>query len=187
MDGAGFFLNNEMDDFAAAPGVPNMFGLVGTEANAVAPGKRMLSSMTPAIVETPEGELFMVIGSPGGARIITTVLQAIVNVIDHGMDMQAAVAAPRIHHQWLPDVLFAERMTLAADVETALRQRGWQIEEGGRWSRADGIVVAHEASGVADDPSGLTEIETVPPEARPARRGRPAGRGRRRGLLSLWR
>ncbi|OZC04775.1 gamma-glutamyltransferase [Rubricoccus marinus] len=161
VDGAGFFLNNEMDDFAAAPGVPNMFGLVGTEANAVGPGKRMLSSMTPTILETPEGELFMVIGSPGGARIITTVFQVILNVIDHEMHIQAAVAAPRIHHQWLPDVLYAERQSLSADVFMALEQRGWSVREGGRWSRADGIVVAEQASGVADDPSGLTEVETV--------------------------
>ncbi|MEL6615071.1 MAG: gamma-glutamyltransferase, partial [Bacteroidota bacterium] len=161
VDGAGFFLNNEMDDFAAAPGVPNMFGLVGSEANAVAPGKRMLSSMTPTILETPEGDLFMVIGSPGGARIITTVLQVILNVIDHEMDIQAAVAAPRIHHQWLPDRLFAERMSLSADTEHALRQRGWDLREGGRWSRADGIVVSMEESAIAGDPSGLTELETV--------------------------
>lgn len=161
VDGAGFFLNNEMDDFAAAPGVPNMFGLVGSEANAVAPGKRMLSSMTPTIVESPDGELFMVIGSPGGARIITTVFQVILNVIDHGMDIQAAVAAPRIHHQWLPDRLFAEHMSLSADTEHALRQRGWDLLEGRRWSRADGIVVAYEVSDTAGDPSGMTELETV--------------------------
>ena len=158
VDGAGFFLNNEMDDFAAAPGVPNMFGLVGSDANAVAPGKRMLSSMTPTIVEDPDGELFMVIGSPGGARIITTVFQVILNVLDHDLDIQAAVAAPRVHHQWLPDRLFAERDGLAPDVAAALRQRGWSVASGGRWSRADGIVVS-AASGVADDPSGLTAVE----------------------------
>ncbi|MEM6328292.1 MAG: gamma-glutamyltransferase [Bacteroidota bacterium] len=161
VDGAGFFLNNEMDDFAAAPGVPNMFGLVGAEANAVAPGKRMLSSMTPTIVDTPDGELFMVIGSPGGARIITTVFQVITNVIDHELDIQAAVAAPRIHHQWLPDVMFAERNALSVDTEVALRQRGWELREGGRWSRADGIVVAYETTTTADDPSGLTNEQTV--------------------------
>ncbi len=161
VDGAGFFLNNEMDDFAAAPGVPNMFGLVGTEANAVGPGKRMLSSMTPTILETPQGDLFMVIGSPGGARIITTVFQVVLNVIDHEMDIQAAVSAPRVHHQWLPDVLYAERQSLSTDVSGALQQRGWSLRTGGRWSRADGIVIAQQASGVADDPSGLTDIETV--------------------------
>lgn len=105
VDGAGFFLNNEMDDFSAKPGTANLYGLVGSEANAIAPGKRMLSSMTPTIVEDPDGGLFLVIGSPGGSRIITTVLEVILNVIDHGMDVQEAVAAPRVHHQWLPDVL----------------------------------------------------------------------------------
>ena len=145
--GAGFFLNNEMDDFAAAPGVPNMFGLVGSEANAVGPGKRMLSSMTPTIVEDPDGRLLLVAGSPGGGRIITTTLQGIVNVIDHGLDVQAAVAAPRVHHQWLPDVLFAERHALAPDVAAALRQRGWTLREGGRWSRADFVHVVYDADG----------------------------------------
>ncbi|HIG75895.1 MAG TPA: gamma-glutamyltransferase [Bacteroidetes bacterium] len=161
VDGAGFFLNNEMDDFAAAPGVPNMFGLLGSEANAVAPGKRMLSSMTPTIVEDPDGELFLVIGSPGGARIITTVFQVITNVIDHGLDIQAAVSAPRIHHQWFPDVMYAERHALSEDTERALRQRGWSVREGGRWSRADGIVVSVETAETADDPSGLTDRQTV--------------------------
>ena len=101
--GAGFFLNNEMDDFSAKPGVPNAFGLLGAEANAIEPGKRMLSSMTPTIIEK-EDKLFMVVGSPGGSTIITSVFQNIVNVIDFGMDMQSSVAAPRFHHQWLPDV-----------------------------------------------------------------------------------
>lgn len=141
VDGAGFLLNNEMDDFSAKPGEPNMYGLLGAEANAIEPGKRMLSAMTPTIVENPDGRLLMVIGSPGGARIITTVLQAIVNVIDHEMDIQAAVAAPRIHHQWLPDKLFTENRALAADVIENLEQRRWTIEEQERWSRADGIFV----------------------------------------------
>src|SRR5690606_13070813 len=105
VDGAGFFLNNEMDDFAVKPGVPNMYGLLGSQANAIEPGKRMLSSMTPTILEDPQGRLFMVIGSPGGSRIITIVFQVIMNVIDHGMDIQEAVSARRVHHQWLPDVL----------------------------------------------------------------------------------
>ncbi len=162
VDGAGFFLNNEMDDFAAAPGVPNMFGLVGAEANAVGPGKRMLSSMTPAIVEDPEGRLFLVIGSPGGARIITTVFQVVMNVIDHDLDVQAAVAAPRVHHQWLPDVLFAETHALPADVVTALEQRGWTVAESdGRWSRADGIRVVYQEADLDIDPSGLERTETV--------------------------
>ena len=162
VDGAGFFLNNEMDDFAAKPGVPNMFGLVGSEANAVAPGKRMLSSMTPTIVETPEGRLFMVIGTPGGSTIITTVFQVILNVIDHGMDVQEAVSVPRVHHQWLPDVLRAERFALAKDAVYHLELRGWDVESGGEWGRADGIVVRYGGenvqAGTQVDPSGLEEV-----------------------------
>ena len=159
VEGAGFFLNNEMDDFAAKPGTPNMFGLVQGEANAVGPGKRMLSSMTPTIVEDPEGRLFLIIGSPGGPRIITTTYEVILNVIDHGMDIQEAVAAPRVHHQWLPDVLFAERLGLARDVVDALERRGWTVSEsGGTWSRADGILVRYASSSETVDPSGLDEI-----------------------------
>ena len=101
--GAGFLLNNEMDDFSAKPGTPNMFGLVGGEANAVAPGKRMLSSMTPTIL-VKDGKTRLVVGSPGGSRIITTVLQVVLNVVEFKMDVQQAVDAPRFHHQWLPDV-----------------------------------------------------------------------------------
>ena len=160
--GAGFFLNNEMDDFTSAPGVPNMFGLVQGEANAIAPGKRMLSSMTPTIVEDPEGRLMLVIGSPGGPRIITTVFEVILNVIDHGMDVQEAVAAPRVHHQWLPDVLYAERAALAADVVTALEQRGWTVDEsGGYWSRADGVLVRYDEAEATVDPSGLDTVRAV--------------------------
>ena len=159
VDGAGFFLNNEMDDFAAKPGVPNMFGLVGSEANAVEPEKRMLSSMTPTIVEDPDGRLFMVIGTPGGSTIITTVFQVILNVIDHGMNIQEAVSAPRIHHQWLPDVLRAEEFALAKDAVRNLELRGWNVESGGDWGRADGIVVSHETTDVQVDPSGLEEME----------------------------
>ncbi len=161
--GAGFLLNNEMDDFAAAPGVPNQFGLVGTEANAVAPGKRMLSSMTPTIVENPDGTLRLVVGSPGGGRIITAVLQTILHVVDHGMDVQAAVAAPRIHHQWRPDVLFAETLGLAPDAADALRARGWTVDDtGGRWSRVDAIEVRHTGATTATtDPSGLSRVESA--------------------------
>jgi gamma-glutamyltranspeptidase/glutathione hydrolase len=105
--GAGFLLNNEMDDFSAKPGTPNLFGVTGGEANAIAPGKRMLSSMTPTIV-TRDGRLYLVLGSPGGSAIITSVLQVLLNVHAHGMDMQQAVVAPRFHHQWLPDSIQAE-------------------------------------------------------------------------------
>ncbi len=117
VDGGGFFLNNEMDDFSAKPGVPNMFGLVGNEANAIAPGKRMLSSMTPTIVEDPQGRLRMVTGTPGGSTIITTVFQTILNVVDFGMDVQQAVDAPRVHHQWLPDVMRFERFAVSMDAQ----------------------------------------------------------------------
>ncbi len=148
VDGAGFFLNNEMDDFAAKPGVPNMFGLLGSEANAIQPGKRMLSSMTPTILEDPEGRLFMVIGSPGGGRIITIVYQVIMNVIDHGMNIQQAVNAGRVHHQWLPDVLEYEPLALQRDVQENLLDRGWELEVDGPWGRADGIVVQYLPDGV---------------------------------------
>lgn len=105
--GAGFLLNNEMDDFSAKPGVPNAYGLIGGEANRIQPGKRMLSSMSPTIVRR-DGRNVLVTGSPGGSRIITTTLQVIMNTIDHGMNIQSAVAAPRIHHQWLPDEIRIE-------------------------------------------------------------------------------
>ena len=106
--GLGFLLNNEMDDFAAQPGSPNMFGLVQGEANAIKPGKRPLSSMTPTIL-TKDGKLFMIVGGPGGGRIITAVLQTILNVVDFGMNVQDAVDAPRFHHQWKPDRITMER------------------------------------------------------------------------------
>ena len=112
--GAGFLLNNEMDDFAAAPGKPNMYGLVQGEANAIEPGKRMLSSMTPSIVLDPAGELDMVVGTPGGPTIITTVYHVMSNVIDQGMTLEEAVGAPRVHHQALPDRLFFEPSGLHA-------------------------------------------------------------------------
>lgn len=124
--GAGFLLNNEMDDFSAKPGTPNMFGLIGGAANAIAPGKRMLSSMTPTIV-TRDGRPFLILGSPGGSRIITTVLQVIMNVIDHGMDVQEAVDAPRFHHQWLPDEIRIERQGFPLDVRHALERLGHTI------------------------------------------------------------
>src|SRR5690349_7397504 len=118
--GAGFLLNNEMDDFTTAPGKPNQYGLVQGEANAIVPGKRMLSAMTPSIVLGRDGKLFMVVGTPGGPTIITSVFQVIVNVVDQGMSLADAVAAPRIHHQALPDVIFYERSSLAAAVIDSL-------------------------------------------------------------------
>jgi gamma-glutamyltranspeptidase / glutathione hydrolase len=121
--GAGFLLNNEMDDFSAKPGAPNKFGLRGGDANAVAPGKRMLSSMTPTIV-VRDGRTWLVVGSPGGGRIITTVLQVLVNVIDHRLDVQQAVDAPRFHHQWQPEDVRVESVGFAADVVHALEAMG---------------------------------------------------------------
>lgn len=138
--GAGFLMNNEMDDFASKPGEPNMFGLVQGEANAIAPDKRPLSSMTPTLVMR-EGKLFMVLGSPGGPRIINTVLQVLMNVVDHGFDIQAAVSAPRVHHQWLPDELVAEEASLAKDVEAALRRKGHTIVFRHQIGRANCILI----------------------------------------------
>jgi gamma-glutamyltranspeptidase/glutathione hydrolase len=123
VEGAGFLLNNEMDDFSAKPGVPNQFGLVGGKANAIRAGKRMLSSMTPTIV-VHDGKVRWVLGSPGGGRIINTVLQVLVNLVDHGMNLERAVRAPRVHHQWLPEYLSWEEMSLSADVRAALEAMG---------------------------------------------------------------
>jgi gamma-glutamyltranspeptidase / glutathione hydrolase len=124
----GFFMNNEMDDFSAKAGVPNMFGLVGTEANSIAPSKRMLSSMTPTIVEK-DGKLSMVVGTPGGSTIITSVLQTILNVYEFDMGMQEAVNAPRFHHQWLPDLVNFEPKAFGADLIRTLKSRGYLINE----------------------------------------------------------
>ncbi len=128
VDGAGFFLNNEMDDFSAKPGVPNMFGLVGKEANAIQPGKRMLSSMTPTIVEK-DGKLFMVLGAPGGSTIITAVLQTFLNATEYGMPLAEAVSAPRFHHQWLPDVILHEPDALGNGVKAELEAMGHTFRE----------------------------------------------------------
>lgn len=125
----GFFMNNEMDDFSAKPGIPNMFGLIGAEANSIAPGKRMLSSMTPTIVEK-EGRLSMVVGTPGGSTIITSVLQTILNAYEFDMGMQEAVNAPRFHHQWLPDLVNFEPKAFGAALVERLKSRGYLINEG---------------------------------------------------------
>lgn len=125
----GFFLNNEMDDFSLKPGVPNMFGLIGAQANSIQPEKRMLSSMTPTIVER-DGELWMVVGTPGGSTIITAVTQTILNVYEFGLSMQDAVNAPRFHHQWLPDMLVFEPEGFDPALKDTLRLRGYPINEG---------------------------------------------------------
>jgi gamma-glutamyltranspeptidase/glutathione hydrolase len=148
IDEAGFFMNNEMNDFVLKPGVPNQFGLSGTERNLVAPDRRMVSSMSPTIVEDPEGRLFMVIGAPGGSTIITTTFQVIMNVIDHGMDIEQAVTAGRLHHQWKPRHLSYEEFALSQDAVWNLRARGWKVVEGvfggiPRWGRAQGLRIKH--------------------------------------------
>ncbi|MCB0688906.1 MAG: gamma-glutamyltransferase [Saprospiraceae bacterium] len=138
--GAGFFLNNEMDDFSVKAGVPNQFGLVGAEANEIVPEKRMLSSMTPTIVDDQDG-LFMVVGTPGGSTIITSVFQTILNVIDHGMNMQQAVNARRVHNQWLPDRILSEDHALNESVKKKLIRLGHTFEERGNIGRVDAILV----------------------------------------------
>jgi gamma-glutamyltranspeptidase/glutathione hydrolase len=125
----GFFLNNEMDDFSAKPGTPNMFGLVGAEANSIAPEKRMLSSMSPTIVEQ-NGKLKMVLGSPGGSTIITSVLQNILNVVEYDMGMQEAVSKPRFHHQWLPDVVKFEPKGFDKNLLESLEKKGYKTKVG---------------------------------------------------------
>lgn len=138
--GAGFLLNNEMDDFSVQPGVPNMYGAIGGKANAIAPGKRMLSSMTPTIV-LRNGKPFMIVGTPGGTTIITSVLQSIVNVIDFGLSPVDAVNMPKFHHQWLPDEVYVEK-EFPEDVRTALQQMGYTIKEREAIGRTEMIVVA---------------------------------------------
>ena len=152
--GAGFVLNNEMDDFAAKPGTPNQFGLVQGDNNAVAPGKRMLSAMTPTIVTRPDGELFFVTGTPGGATIITTVFQTIVNVVDYGMNVVQAVNAPRVHHQHLPDQIFYENGGLEAEVVAALEARGHtMVERSGVSGDVQAIIVMPDGTlQAASDP-----------------------------------
>jgi gamma-glutamyltranspeptidase / glutathione hydrolase len=141
-DGTGVLLNNEMDDFSAKPGVPNAYGLIGGEANAVAPGKRPLSSMTPTIV-LKDGAPVLVTGSPGGPRIITTTLQMIVNVVDHGMNVAQATAAPRVHHQWLPDVLRVEE-GLSPDTLALLRALGHDVQEMATMGSTQSILIDAE-------------------------------------------
>ncbi len=140
VSGAGFLLNNEMDDFSVKPGVPNMFGMVGGVANAIEPGKRMLSSMTPTII-VKDNKPFLVVGSPGGSRIITTVLQVIVNVIDHGMNVQEAVDAPRFHHQWLPDYIRLEKQGFPKDVVAALEAMGHTVKAEGNMGDVQAIWI----------------------------------------------
>ncbi|MEE9407611.1 MAG: gamma-glutamyltransferase [Polaribacter sp.] len=140
--GAGFILNNEMDDFSSKPGVPNVYGLVGSKANAIAPEKRMLSSMTPTIVEK-DGKLKMVVGTPGGSTIITSVLQNILNIAEYNMGMQESVDQPRFHHQWLPDVIRMEPNGFSTETKTKLESLGYEILEKNSLiiGRVDAILV----------------------------------------------
>ena len=144
--GTGILLNDEMDDFSSKPGVPNMFGLVEGANNAIAPGKRPLSSMSPTIV-TKDGKLFMVVGTPGGSHIPTGVLQVMINVIDHGMSITEAVDAPRIHAQWLPDVIYYEPNALSADTMAALMARGHKLEVMDYQNQIAAILVGSPAMG----------------------------------------
>ena len=144
VQGAGFLLNNEMDDFSAKPGVPNAYGLIGGEANKVEPGKRMLSSMSPTIVRKDDRN-FLVTGSPGGSRIITTTLQVIMNVIDHGMNIQTAVSAPRIHHQWLPDEIRIEQ-GINPDTVRLLESRGHKVVSKSAMGAIQSIMIGEDGA-----------------------------------------
>jgi gamma-glutamyltranspeptidase/glutathione hydrolase len=153
--GAGFLLNNEMDDFATAPGKPNLYGLVQGEANAIAPGKRMLSAMTPSIVLDPAGQLYLVVGTPGGPRIITMVYHVISNVIDHRMSLPDAVTAPRMHHQALPDTMRVEEDGFTPAALDSLRARGHAIDPRGHWGDVEAIVRTPDGwQGVSDPRRG---------------------------------
>lgn len=139
VDGAGFFLNNEMDDFVSKPGTPNLYGLVGSDANSIQPEKRMLSSMTPAFV-FKDSKPVLVLGSPGGGRIITTVLQTIINIIDYGQDLDKAIDAPRFHHQWYPDEIQVEKDFADESVRSRLRNMGYSLKEIPDFGRVDAIM-----------------------------------------------
>lgn len=140
VDSAGFFLNNEMDDFSIKPGFPNMYDLIGGEANAIQPGKRMLSSMTPTIIEK-DGKLYMVVGTPGGATIITSVFQTILNVVNYDMNMQEAVNAGRFHHQWLPETTFYEEGAISQEILDSLTLMGHQFTPINSIGRVDAILI----------------------------------------------
>lgn len=153
--GAGFLLNDEMDDFATSPGAPNMYGLVQGEANAIAPGKRMLSAMTPSIVLDPRKQLYLLVGTPGGPKIITMVYHVISNVIDHRMSLADAVAAPRLHHQALPDSLQVETDGFLPATLDSLRARGHGISTGGLWGDVQAIIRTTQGwQGVSDTRRG---------------------------------
>ncbi len=156
---AGFFLNNEMDDFSIKPGVPNQFGLIGNKANAIVPEKRMLSSMTPTIIEK-DNKLLMVVGSPGGSTIITTVYQTIIDVLEYGMDMQQAVDAKKTHSQWLPDIITYEKNGVGPLVISQLEQLGHKLEATGSLGKVDAVLILPDGTmqGGADSRADDTAI-----------------------------
>ena len=166
--GTGVLLNNEMDDFTSQPGKPNMFGLVQGAANAVAPGKTPLSSMSPTII-LKDGKPIMVLGSPGGPRIITTVLNLVLNLVDYGMTVQEAVSAPRLHHQWLPDTIFAERFALSPDTKALLEGMGHKVTEGAPWGIAEAIMLGAPRLGPAPPGNAAQSLTLGNPEALGAR------------------
>ncbi len=149
----GFLLNDEMDDFSSKPGVPNGYGLIQGEANAIGPGKRPLSAMAPTIV-VKDGKLFLVLGSPGGPRIISTVANILMGVVDYGMDIQAAVNGPRFHHQWEPDEIYVERVGFSPDTIKLLEARGHKIHVEGYWSDGECIAVDPRTGELLGAPDG---------------------------------
>lgn len=152
--GAGFLLNNEMDDFSIKPGIANMYGLTGMKANEIAPNKRMLSSMTPTIVEK-DGKVFMLLGTPGGSTIITTVFRLIIGVIDHKLTMNEAVGVIRFHHQWLPDVIYHEENAFSPEMMEELKHIGYTLKQRGYIGRADCILIKPDGTiEAAPDPRG---------------------------------
>ena len=159
-DGAGFLLNNEMDDFSVQPGFANQFGLIGSKANSIEPGKRMLSSMTPTII-LKDGFPYLIAGSPGGSTILTVVLQVILNCIDFKMDIQEAINQPRFHHQWLPDQIDYEEFGMAVDVIDNLVKRGHKIGQIKSLGRVEGILIDIENNIIfgATDPRGFGSAE----------------------------
>lgn len=153
VEGAGFLLNNEMDDFSSKPGTPNQYGLLGSEANSIQPGKRMLSSMTPVIV-LKDHKPWIIAGSPGGATIITVVLQVLMNCIDFNMNIQEAVDSPRIHHQLFPDEIDYEDYGMTSDVKANLIKMGYKIGGKKILGRADCIMINNNYIYGATDPRG---------------------------------
>ncbi len=156
VEGAGFLLNNEMDDFSTKPGTPNAYGLIGGAANKIEPGKRMLSSMSPTIVKH-NGRNFLITGSPGGSRIITTTLQVIMNVIDHGLNIQSAVAAPRMHHQWLPDELRIEE-GISPDTIKKLEDMGHVVKQKSAMGAIQSILIKDGIMYGGSDPRRSTSL-----------------------------